>query len=432
MSLTPLGTVLVLGALLLGAVGQWSEALGAVPWWRVAVAALVLGLAYELIATRRASLGARWASAERLYLGRLERLTLEIESRSARPLALRLAPVWPTGIAASAYTASVEVSPAAVTSARFGIRAVALGRHVWPKLPARVRGPLGLAWWSVRLDPGSAAHVVPDTLGRRKAIAGSAERGAASQAALGGARELHHLRAYRAGDARHTIDWKATARASRLITRVFTEDQHLEVMILLDAGRTSRTEIDGMTQLGHYVNLAARFAEYCIAGEDRVGLVVFADETLRTLAPGRGEPAVVQMRAALSDLEPSAAESDVLNAALHVRRLVRHRCLTIILTDLYERSSTSQLAQTARFLAPKHLPMIVGLQSLEILALAGAAASDWLDPYRSLAAREYQRDVEANVARLTRLGAHALVARPADLDAKVLGEYKRLRAQRRI
>jgi uncharacterized protein (DUF58 family) len=240
------------------------------------------------------------------------------------------------------------------------------------------------------------------------------------------------LRTYRAGDARHTIDWKATARASRLMTRVFTEDQHLEIMILLDAGRTSRTEIDGMTQLGHYVNLAARFAEYCVAGDDRVGLVVFAGETLRTLAPTRGAAAVAQVRAALSDLAPSSAESDVLNAALHARRLVRHRCLTVILTDLYERSSTSQLAQTARFLAPKHLPMIVGLQSVEIVALAAAGAADWLDPYRSLAAREYLRDVDANVARLARLGSHALVARPAELDAKVLGEYARLRAQRRI
>jgi uncharacterized protein (DUF58 family) len=203
-------------------------------------------------------------------------------------------------------------------------------------------------------------------------------------------------------------------------------------MLLVDAGRTGRTEIDGMQQLGHYANLAARFAEYCVANDDRVGLIAFADRPLASLAPARGTQAVTRVRNALAGLEPLAVESDVLAAALHLRTLVRHRCLVVILTDLYERSATSQLAQSARLLVPNHLPMIVGLLGEEVLALAESRASDWLDPYRALAARDYRRHVEANVARLTQLGAHALVARPSELDRRVLSHYRLLRAQRRI
>jgi hypothetical protein len=115
-----------------------------------------------------------------------------------------------------------------------------------------------------------------------------------------------------------------------------------------------------------------------------------------------------------------------------VRKLVRHRCLVVILTDLYESSATSQLAQSARLLIPKHLPMIVGLASEEVVELAQRAADDWLDPYESFAAREYRKHVEANVARLGRLGAYALTARARELDRKVLYTYRRLRAHRRI
>jgi uncharacterized protein (DUF58 family) len=262
-------------------------------------------------------------------------------------------------------------------------------------------------------------------------FAGSSE-GATAQTTIGGGHELHHLREYRPGDPRHTIDWKATARSSRLITRVFSEDQHLEVMLLIDAGRTSRTEIEGLQQLGHYANLAARFAEFCVAHDDQVGLIVFADRPIATLKPARGAPAVTRIRAALTELTPSAVESDVLAAALHVRELVRHRCLVVILTDLYERSATSALAQSARLLVPKHLPLIAGIVSDEVFELAERAADDWLDPYRSLAAREYHRQVGANVARLGQLGAYALTARARELDAKVLDTYGRLRAQRRI
>jgi uncharacterized protein (DUF58 family) len=163
-----------------------------------------------------------------------------------------------------------------------------------------------------------------------------------------------------------------------------------------------------------------------------VGLIAFADRPLATLNPGRGVQAVTRIRNALTELAPLAVESDVLAAALHVRNLVRHRCLVVILTDLYERSATSALAQSTRLLVPKHLPLIVGVVSEEVVSLAERAADDWLDPYRGLAAREYQRHVGANVARLGQLGAYAMTARARELDRKVLETYRRLRAQRRI
>ena len=122
----------------------------------------------------------------------------------------------------------------------------------------------------------------------------------------------------------------------------------------------------------------------------------------------------------------------MLAAALHVSRLVRHRCLVVILTDLYERSATSALAQSARLLVPKHLPLIVGVLSEDAVGLAERAAHDWLDPYRGFAAREYQRHVSANVARLGQLGAYAMTARARELDHKVLDTYRRLRARRRV
>ncbi|MDX1563031.1 MAG: hypothetical protein R3305_08890, partial [Gammaproteobacteria bacterium] len=83
-------------------------------------------------------------------------------------------------------------------------------------------------------------------------------------------------------------------------------------------------------------------------------------------------------------------------------------------------------------LLPNHLPLIVGLMSEDVVELAGRPAGDWLDPYHSLAAREYQQHIAASVARLTQLGAHALAARPAELDRRVLAQYALLRAQRRV
>lgn len=431
MSLTPLAVVVLVLAALVGVAAQWSGSLLADLWWRAAVALVAIGLAYELYVTRRISIDATWAQRASLYLGRVATLDLGLTNRSRRAVVIDVAPVWPDCLAGEARARRLHVGADAEVSVALAARAVALGDHAWLPLPARMRGPLNLAWWSRRLAPPGAARVLPDTLGPRGTFAGSSE-GATPQTTIGGGQELHHLRDYRPGDPRHTIDWKATARSSRLVTRVFSEDQHLEVMLLIDAGRTSRTEVDGLQQLGHYANLAARFAEFSVAHDDQVGLIAFADRPLATLKPARGVEAVTRIRAVLTGLAPSSVESDVLAAALHVRKLVRHRCLVVILTDLYERSATSAVAQSARLLVPKHLPLIAGIVSDEVFELAEREADDWLDPYRSLAAREYRREVGANVARLGQLGAYALAARARELDGRVLDTYSRLRAQRRI
>src|SRR5262249_56790610 len=110
--------------------------------------------------------------------------------------------------------------------------------------------------------------------------------------------------------------------------------------------------VPGRQQLGPSAIRAARFAEYCVANDDQVGLIAFADRPIATLKPARGVAAVTRIREVLTGLAPSSVESDVLAAALHVRKLVRHRCLVVILTDLYERSATSAVAQSARLLLP--------------------------------------------------------------------------------
>lgn len=451
MNLTPLGIVALVASALLGVVGTWSDALGSFPWWRIAVASLVVGLALEFVMVRGLRVDARWRAAARLFLGRVETLELELRGEARRRVSLLALPVLPLGLASAEASApdrgsrddgagsphvlepiELRLSPDGSARAPILVRPLRLGVHAWPKLPVRVRGPLGLAWWSRKLDPRTSSRVLPDTLGRRSVETGTAEAGGAPRPRVGSGREFDQLREYRPGDPRHAIDWKASARVSKLMTRVYSEDQHLEIMMLLDAGRTSRTEIDGMSQLGHYVNLAARFAEYCASGDDRVGLVAFADRPLRVLPPGAGLPGVVRIRGALADIEPAAVESDPVEAALCAARVVRHRCLAIVLTDLYEPGSISRLAAAAALLAEKHLPIVVGLLGSEIAALKRAEARHWLDPYRAIAAEEIDRELRAHAARLAGLGALTLTARPAEVDRNVLELYRRLRARHRI
>src|SRR5690606_534267 len=76
----------------------WSDPFGTFPWWRVVVALLVAGLGFEFVMVRRRTVRARWKGAERLFLGRVEPLELELRADAGRMLTVRTLPVLPEGI----------------------------------------------------------------------------------------------------------------------------------------------------------------------------------------------------------------------------------------------------------------------------------------------------------------------------------------------
>lgn len=415
----------------LGTLEQWSQPL---PFavWRLAASAVVAALLYEWLRVRIARLDVTPSVDQRLALGAEERLELCFHNGSPRALTVMFAPALPESMESAPEPRRLEVPAHGTVRESITLRPTALGPHHWSDVPLRILGPLGLGWWSRPCRFDAVLDVVPDLLRAPARAVGTAERGSAARAATGSGAELHHLREYRPGDPRHTIDWKATARTGDLITRVYGEDQHLEVVIVLDAGRTAGTQVGGLTQLGHYVNAAARFVEHAAAAEDRVGVVAVADRLLASAVPQRGLAGVLHVRRVLAGLRPEPVETDLVRGTLEVQRLVRHRALVIVLTDLYGQDTGGRLAQSIRLLLPRHLPVVVSLMAEDLGPLAHRPASRWLDPYESLAAREYRTRVLRNASGLRRAGAHALVTTPQELDARVLSLYGMLRSRRRV
>src|SRR5262245_27409627 len=138
--------------------------------------------------------------------------------------------------------------------------------------------------------------------------------GSRVSARRGAGAELLQLRRYQPGDPPRIIDWKASARARRLMSRDFAEDQHLEVIIVIDAGRSSGLRAGELDRFGHYVNAAARLAQYVVTQDDMVGLLVFADQPLLALPPARGMPAITRLRRALAGAKVVASESNPVQA----------------------------------------------------------------------------------------------------------------------
>ena len=432
MSLRQNAFVLVVLTALIAIAAAWGDDAALARVWLLPVTFLLVGLAYEAWFVSHAGVRVAAAPEQQAVLGRTMSIDMAIGHELSRELTVRFAPDAPEAVEVDGALRALRIGIGESTPVSLAATARRLGRHAWPVLRAQVAGPLGLAWWFRRLPANFTLSVVPDLLGKGATSSGAAAMGVRARSIIGAGAEVLQLRDYRSGDPQHLIDWKASARSGRLVSRDFSEDQHLDIVIGVDAGRASGLRAGDLDRLGHFANLAARFAEHAIVQDDRVGLVLFADRPLAAIAPGRGVGAVLRIRKTLAAASVVAAESNPLNAALRIRSLVRHRSLIVLLTDLDDATVAGQLASAARLLLPKHLPLIAGLASPEVEALSVAPSKNWLDPYVALAAQEYGSRLERNTRALRALGAPALIARPAQLERAVFEAYAQFRRERRI
>ncbi len=96
---------------------------------------------------------------------------------------------------------------------------------------------------------------------------------------------FEELRAYLPGDDSRTIDWKVTAKTGKPHVRVYTEERDRPALILVDQRMSmffgSRLNTKSVTAAE-----AAAIAAFMVQNQgDRVGGIVFSDETLEEIRP---------------------------------------------------------------------------------------------------------------------------------------------------
>jgi len=420
--------ILIIG--LLAIVGEWSRVLTHA--WCIPAALLLLGIGYERIVALRWTVRVQLLASERWPLGRRMEMRYVLAQDARQYVSVELVLSAPDEFSAEPRVETLRLERAVPGEAVLAAAARCLGKYAWPAPATRIGGPLGLAWWPRRAEAEFSVTVVPDVIDQFEQAAGTQGAGGERAQSAGAGAEILQLRDYRHGDPLRNIDWKASARRGRLISRDMSEDQHLEVIIAIDAGRASGLGAGEVDRLGLSVNIAARLAQRAVALDDAVGVLVFASQPLAALAPARGEAAVIRIRELLGACRVQPSESNPVLAAVRIRALTHRRSLIVILTDLEDASAGEELMEAVKLLAPKHFTLVAGFESARIETLPRAVVNEPLGAYRALAAVEYQNTLAASVRALRSLGAAALTARAEHLDRAVFESYGQFRARRQV
>jgi uncharacterized protein (DUF58 family) len=242
-------------------------------------------------------------------------------------------------------------------------------------------------------------------------------------------REFESLREYRTGDEFRNISWTATARRSKLITRVFQLERSQTVWIVLDAGRLLREQIvrGGATlrlsKLDYAVDAALALAQVAMHSGDRVGLLAYGREIQQNRNAGRGASHLHSIVESLALVHPEPYEADHGRAAHALLTEQHRRSLIVWITDLAETAGTPDVVEYALQMTRRHLVLFAAVGQPDLNERVAQRPESEEDMFRYIAAVEIVQRRELLLRRLRQRGVLAMELMPGALAASLVNQY---------
>ncbi|MCO4811728.1 MAG: DUF58 domain-containing protein [Gammaproteobacteria bacterium] len=260
---------------------------------------------------------------------------------------------------------TLKIEPGRFVDAVYRVRPLERGSVVFPGCDLRIGSPLRL-WWRRRfIEVSSEVRVYPNYSAISKLLAYEVDNrlqmsGLRLSRRRGEGIEFHQLREYREGDSMRAIDWKATARMSRLISREYQDERDQQIVFILDTGRRMLAKDGALSHFDHTLNAMLLLSFVALRQGDAAGVLTAGSE--RTwFAPRKGAETINGLLNHVYDIQPEPVEIDYIAAATDLSVRQRRRSLIVFLTNVREEDS-EELRIATDLLQRRHLVILASLR----------------------------------------------------------------------
>ena len=427
---------------LIGAVAAWTAAAAVAAMFPLLVPALIGAgavvaalVAWDAVLLRRAGgVEIQRQVPPRAFVGREAEIILQLRNSGDRVLELSVVDEVASDLAAREPSFQrVGVPPRGETTLRYLVKPTLRGDRPFGPVVALVRSPLGFlrcrsargGGESVRVYPDATHFLRPEALNPRRVFAAIGVR---PERRRGEGMEFESLRDYVPGDDPRRIDWAATARRGRTVTRLYQHERHHTVVLALDASRLMGGRIAGRTKLDFAVDAALALVYAALVSGDRIAMTVFDQEVHGHLAARSHRRDLGLFVELLRPVQPRPVEANYEALARSLAARQRQRALLVVLSDFVEADSAAMIEPLV-VLARRHKVLLVAVRDRAYAALEAESSGegDPLGVYRRVVLDDLLRERETALAHLRRRGLQTLDLVPEAITASVLNRYLAIR-----
>lgn len=367
-------------------------------------------------------------------LGVRSNVSLELHNFGRRPVFARVTDETPRALRSEPSVLELAAPGGLSASAEYAILPAQRGDLRLGQVYVRYQSALRLAErWAVA-ETSATVRVLPNLeqakqqtlyLIRTRQVAMERRR----KRVRGLGREFESLREYRTGDEFRNISWTASARRSKLITRVFQVERSQTVWIVIDAGRLLREQIlQGgsklrFSKLDYAVDAALALAQVAMHSGDRVGLLAYGREIQQNRNAGRGALHLHSIVESLALVRAEPYEADHGRAAQTLLSEQHRRSLIVWITDLAETAGVPDVVEYALQMTRRHLVLFAAVGQPDLNERAARRPESETDMFRYIAAIEIVQRRELLLRRLKQQGVLAMELMPGALATSLVNQY---------
>jgi uncharacterized protein (DUF58 family) len=299
----------------------------------------------------------------------------------------------------------------------------------------RVASPLRLWQRRIRTGDASVLRVYPNFA----ALSGYAllatdnrlsDVGILQRRRRGEGMDFDQLREYREGDSQRKIDWKASQRMAKLISREYQDERDQQIVFLVDCGRRMRAKDDDCSHFDHALDATLLLAYVALRQGDSVGLMTMSGAD-RFLAPHRSRQTVSRILNTVYDLQPGMMTSDYYQAAVDLGRRLRKRALVVVLSNLRDEDDDT-LLPALRLLQKRHLVLFASLREKVLDEALMLPVTDYESALTHAAAVDYRMQRDAAFRRLKLANVVCLDVPPQRLAVALVNQYLEVKRSGRL
>lgn len=400
----------------------WTAALAAAIFAGAALAADLALLPHPSLISIRRALPEPFAMRVRSHI----RYVVQNRSRAAIHAAIVEAPA--ELLSYEVDECELDVPPHSEADAQRPVLPVARGSGRLNALFAWYRSPIGLLHRRVRLEQPQEIRVYPDLsaverYGSLRVRNRLIEAGLRRMRLRGTGTEFESVREWSSGDSFRSIDWKATARSGKVMVAQYEVERSQNVMILLDAGRLMMARAGDQRKFDYAITAALSVATVASLANDKVGVIAFAREILRAVAPRQSGRSLDKIAAQMHDIEPRFEEADYHKGFSYLRSHVHKRSLVIFFTDIIDPAAQSAALAQLGSIARRHLVVCVFMNDAAVETALSEVPETKVSAYEQSVALELRNERQAAAAFLSRMGVRVIDVPAAQLTTALIDRY---------
>jgi len=406
-----------------------------VQWLGLSAVLAVIVLSDALLAARRVRIAVRRWLPGSAPLGVWIDIRLRVDNDDRMPLSCELFDHYPSGCGVEALPRRLTAAPRGWVELAYRLRPETRGDLYFGTVDMRVDSPLRL--WQRRVRAGAPAvlRVYPNFAAlTRYALFATDNRlsqmGVLQRRRRGEGLDFDQLREYHEGDAQRKIDWKASQRFARLISRDYQDERDQQVVFLIDCGRRMRAKDGEYSHFDHALDATLLLAYVGLRQGDAVGLLTMSGPAT-WLAPRKSQAAIHQLLGAVYGLQPSLLTSDYQQAAVELSRRLKKRALVVIISNLRDEDD-SALLPALRLLQKRHLVLFASLRERALDQAIAAPVETYEEALTHAAAVEYRRQRDAAFAQLKLGDVVCLDVPPERLALALVNQYLEVKRSGRL